>query len=143
LDGESAAAPPEVAENATTYIDAGAEMVGKLKFKDTVRIDGRVEGEIHSTNNVIVGEGATVAANIEADSVVVHGTVEGDIIVKRKITLHKNARVTGEIQTSGIVVEEGARFRGRILIGDDEPESKTATLPKLDEKPAAKATPAA
>ena len=29
--------------------------------------------------------------------------------------------MSGEIHTSGIVVEEGARFRGTIVIGEEEP----------------------
>lgn len=126
-----------------TYIDAGSELVGQLRFRDSVRIDGRVEGEIHADKVVVVGESAVVAAAIHAESVVVHGSVEGDVRVRRKITLHKTARVTGEIQTAGIVVEEGARFRGCILIGDDETaaeraprESATATLPLPDAKDA-------
>ena len=47
--------------------------------------------------------------------------VVGDIRVARRTLLHKSARVEGEIQTAGIVVEEGARFKGCILIGRDEP----------------------
>lgn len=111
----AASAPAE-----TTYIDAGAELVGTFSFREGVRLDGRVEGEIRAAGTVTVGEGATIVASIEADSVVVLGTVEGDMRAKRKIVLHRSARVTGEIHTAGIVVEEGARFRGCILIGSDD-----------------------
>lgn len=104
-----------------TYIDAGCELVGKLSFKETVRIDGRVEGEIEGARSVIVGEAAVIQAGIRAESVEVHGNIEGDISVDRKVTLHKTARVNGEIRTAGIVVEEGARFKGCIVIGEDAP----------------------
>jgi hypothetical protein len=40
----------------TAFIDQGSEFSGKLSFKDTVRIDGRFEGEIKSENTLIVGE---------------------------------------------------------------------------------------
>ena len=114
-----------------TYIDASCELAGQLRFDETVRIDGRVSGEIHAKKSLVVGETASIEADIHAESVIVYGSVEGDICVQRKITLHKTARVSGEIQTVGIVVDEGARLKGRILIGDDAPEAPTAaTTPK-------------
>ena len=86
-----------------------------------MRIDGSVEGAIEASKTVTVGESGRIDAGIKAESVVIHGNVEGDIRVQRKVTLHKTARVSGEIHTSGIVVEEGARFRGTIVIGEDGP----------------------
>ena len=106
-----------------TFIDEGCELVGELRFKNTVRIGGRVEGKIQADKTVIVSDTGTIEARIEAESVVVYGAVEGEIRAKRKITLHKNAKVTGEMQTAGIVVEEGARVRGRITIGEEDTAS--------------------
>ncbi len=109
-----------------TYIDASCELEGQLRFDETVRIDGRVSGEIRAQKSLVVGETAVIEADIHAESVIVYGSVEGDIRVQRKITLHKTARVSGEIQTVGIVVDEGARFKGCILIGDDAPDAPAA-----------------
>lgn len=103
-----------------TYIDEGCEVSGDLRFKETVRIDGRVSGEIRAAKTVIVGESAVIEAGIDAESVVVFGSVDGNIRARRKITLHKSANVKAEIQTSGIVVEEGARFKGCIVIGSED-----------------------
>lgn len=118
----------------TTYIDHGCEMTGTLRFRENVRIDGHIEGEIHAEKIVIVGEEAIVRAQIHAADVVVHGTVEGDIFASGETTLHKSAAVTGELQTGGIVVERGARLKGCILIGNDGDES--ATHPQVDAAPA-------
>jgi cytoskeletal protein CcmA (bactofilin family) len=109
-----------------TYIDASCEFAGQLRFDEPVRIDGRVSGEIHAKKSLVVGETASIEADIHAESMIVSGSVDGDVCVKRKITLLKTARVSGEIQTAGIVVEEGARFKGRILIGDEAPEAPAA-----------------
>ena len=110
------------APNSPTFIDAGCELIGELKFSDDVRIDGSVEGSIDASRTVTVGESGRIDAGLHAESVVIHGQVEGEIRVQRKVTLHKTARVSGEIHTAGIVVEEGARFRGTIMIGEDEPD---------------------
>lgn len=116
LDG---VAPPA----SETYLDAGSVLTGELRFAGNVRLEGRVEGQVHAGQAVIVGEHAEIDASIEADTLEVYGTVVGDIRVARRTVLHKSARVEGEIQTAGIVVEEGARFKGVILIGRDEPRT--------------------
>lgn len=118
-----------------TYLDAGSVLTGELRFAGSVRLDGRVEGQIHAGQTVIVGEHAQVDASIEADSLEVFGTVVGDIRVARRTLLHKSARVEGEIHTAGIVVEEGASFKGCILIGHDgsrpKPAHSAADVPSL------------
>ncbi len=122
--GAEATAASEAAASAPTYIDHGCELIGQLKFRESVRIDGHVEGDICGTKTVIVGQEAIIRARIQAQNVVVHGTVEGDIVAEGEITLHKTASVAGELQTSGIVVERGARLKGCIIIGGD-PDSTT------------------
>jgi len=108
----------------TTYLDEGCELTGTLSFREGVRIDGRVEGEIDCKKTLVVGESGRVNATIRSESVVIHGQVEGDIAARRKITLHKSARVTGDMCTAGIVIEEGARVEGRILIGSEDGGAK-------------------
>jgi len=104
----------------STFLDEGCELSGRLSFRESVRIDGRVEGEIECKKTVVVGEAGRIQAQLSSDSVVVYGEVDGDIHARRKITLHKSARVSGDMSTAGIVIEEGARVEGRILIGAEE-----------------------
>ncbi len=117
----SAARAVEVAtDGPETYLDRGSELVGELRFAEAVRIDGKVAGAIEAEKTVVVGPDAVVEAGIRAEVVEVYGTVQGDIRVRRKVILHERARVAGEIETAGIVVEEGARFKGCILIGVED-----------------------
>lgn len=130
-----------------TFLDSGCELTGELRFGENVRIDGRVGGQIWGEKAVVIGEGAQIDASIEAESLEIYGSVMGDIVVKRQTTLHKTARVEGEIQTAGIVVEEGARFKGCIVIGPDdesigysrspiaEPAKDSASPAKLNTQP--------
>jgi cytoskeletal protein CcmA (bactofilin family) len=105
---------------AATCIDAATELVGKLRCQETIRIDGRLEGELHCEQSVIVGEGARLRAAIHADSIVISGQVEGDVTARRRITLDRTARVVGDLSAPGIVIEEGAKLEGRITIGSEE-----------------------
>ncbi len=102
----------------TAFIDQGSEFSGKLSFKDTVRIDGRFEGEIASENTLIVGESGQVHADIRSEVVIVSGEVRGNIHAKRQVTLHKSARVYGNLNTTGLMVEEGAQLNGQVEMGE-------------------------
>ena len=110
----------------TAFIDQGSEFEGKLSFRDTVRIDGRFQGEITSENTLIVGESGEIDAEIRSKNVVVSGTVHGNILAETKVVLHKSARVEGDIQTPSIVVEEGAVICGKISMGSSSAKSGTA-----------------
>ncbi len=98
----------------TAFIDQGSEFSGKLSFKDTVLIDGRVEGEIASETTLIVGETGHVQANITSETVIISGEVQGDIIASGQVAVHKTGCVLADIQTASLIVEEGAQISGRI-----------------------------
>ncbi len=121
----------------STCIDASTELIGTLRCRETLRVDGRIEGEVHCNKNVIIGEGATVLAAIDASEVTISGEVKGDVTADRKITLGGTARVIGDLCTPGIVIEEGAKLEGRIMIGSDAvPEVKSETQRRIETKPA-------
>jgi len=109
-----------------TCIDASSELEGTLRCRETLRIDGRIKGEIHCEKNVIVGQNASVQATIAAAEVAVAGDVRGDISASRKITLEPTARVIGDLCTPGIVIEEGAKLEGRIMIGAEDKAAQKA-----------------
>jgi len=114
------AAPASRTVGLPTSIDVSSELEGTLRCQETLRIDGRLEGAIECAKTVLVGERARVKASIAADEVRICGTVEGNIAARRKITLERTAVVTGDLSTLGIVIEEGAKLKGRIVIGSDE-----------------------
>jgi cytoskeletal protein CcmA (bactofilin family) len=117
-EGSTAApTPPSNPGALTAFIDQGSEFEGKLTFKDTVRIDGRFQGEISSENTLIVGKTGEVEASICSTNVVVNGTVVGNIQARGQLTLHKTARIDGDVNTPVLVVEEGAIFNGQLTMG--------------------------
>lgn len=90
----------------------GSEFDGKLTFEGTVRIDGSFSGQISTTDTLIVGEGATVAAEITCGTLVVHGEITGNISASVSVELHKPARVKGDVTTPSLMVERGVFFQG-------------------------------
>lgn len=85
---------------------------GYLQFEGTVRIDGVLEGEIHSKNTLIVGDGASINGTINVGRIVCGGSVTGKIIADESIQLVKPSNVKGEIKTPVLLIEEGVIFNG-------------------------------
>jgi cytoskeletal protein CcmA (bactofilin family) len=95
-----------------TFIGKGSEFVGKLTFDGTVRIDGKIDGEIFSRGILIVGPDAEVSAKIQVDTVYLSGLVRGNITAGKKIVMKSPGKLYGNIKTPVLVVEEGVIFEG-------------------------------
>jgi cytoskeletal protein CcmA (bactofilin family) len=112
-------------DNLNAFLGEGTSFKGTLTFEGTVRIDGRLEGEIFTKDTLVVGEGAQVSASIHAGTVVISGTVRGNISAERKIEIHASGRLYGNISTPSLVIEEGVVFEGSCTMGQraaDVPE---------------------
>ncbi len=107
------AAKKAVVGEINTLLGRGSEFEGKLTFEGTVRIDGKLSGEVFSDDTLVVGEGAVVKAEIDVGEIIVQGQVIGNIRAKRSIEIHAPGRVKGDITTPSLQIEKGVIFEGR------------------------------
>ncbi len=98
-------------ENITLFAK-DVQFKGVLNFDGTVRIDGRVEGEIHTTGTLIVGESAIIKGLVSAGVLMNSGKINGKIIATEKIHILKPGVLVGDIKTPLIAIEEGSHFHG-------------------------------
>lgn len=106
-------ARPEAVGEINTLLGRGSEFEGKLTFEGTVRIDGKLSGEIFSDDVLVVGEGAEVHAEIDIGEIIIQGTVVGNIRAKRAVEIHAPGRVRGDITTPSLQIDKGVIFEGR------------------------------
>lgn len=104
--------PGSSAQPVTTLLGKGSEFEGKLSFEGTVRVDGKLTGEIFTDDVLIVGEGAEVNAEITVGSIIIQGTVHGNITAKRSVEIHSPGRVKGNLNTPSLLIEKGVFFDG-------------------------------
>jgi cytoskeletal protein CcmA (bactofilin family) len=97
----------------TTLLGRGSEFEGKLSFEGTVRVDGKLSGEIFTDDVLIIGEGAEVNAEINVGSIIIEGTVHGNIHAKRSVEIHTPGHVRGNIATPSLTIEKGVVFDGQ------------------------------
>src|SRR5215471_7568073 len=110
----SAPTPPTdpASTEVTTLLGRGSEFEGKLSFEGTVRVDGKLSGEIFTDDVLIIGEGAEVNAEINVGAIVIEGTVHGNIQAKRSVEIRTPGRVRGNIATPSLFIEKGVIFDG-------------------------------
>lgn len=109
--------------NLNAFLGEGTSFKGTLTFEGTVRIDGRLEGEIFTKDTLVIGEGAQVSAAIHAGIVVISGTVHGNITAERKTDIHASGRLYGNISTPSLIIEEGVIFEGTCAMGSGNEQS--------------------
>ena len=90
----------------------GTKFKGTLTFEGTVRIDGRLEGEIHTKGTVIIGEPAIIEGDVNADIVISGGRVTGNIVASKKVELLAPGSLIGTVKTPLLSLEEGVTFSG-------------------------------
>jgi cytoskeletal protein CcmA (bactofilin family) len=100
-------------EEIIAFLGKGTEFKGVITYEGTIRIDGKVEGEIVTKGTLIVGETAVVNAEINAGIVVSGGKITGNIRAHEKVQLLATAVQTGTITTPILVIEEGVTFNGK------------------------------
>lgn len=98
---------------------------GYLQFEGTVRIDGVLEGEIHSNNTLIVGDGAVITGTVNVGRIVCGGTVNGKVIAQESIQFVKPSNIKGEIKTPVLMIEEGVIFNGQCEMATGMSKEKT------------------
>ena len=76
-------------------ISSSITIVGKISGKGTVRISGRIEGELHAST-VLIDDGAQVEGDIVAEELIIGGRVKGTIHANR-VKLNGSAIVEGDI----------------------------------------------
>jgi cytoskeletal protein CcmA (bactofilin family) len=116
-----------------TMLGPNTSFQGDIRSSGGVRIDGDFGGTIEIAGNLIVGENATVVAEIAAHNVQVQGTVQGCVTAKR-LEILDTGKLWGDIVVDSFVLDDGGFYRGRSQMeGDTPPALLEAPQPSSSE----------
>lgn len=111
---------PTAAEKCPSVVSSGSEWQGTLKVDGSVRIEGRLSGEVDAKDTVHVMAGAELEARVRAAFVVIAGGFDGQIICSERVELMPTSRTRGEVETKSLTVHEGAYIDGKIHMTTEE-----------------------
>ena len=104
----------EGAGDISAFVGKGVEFKGTISYSGTVRIDGYLDGEIHTDGVLLIGEEAVIQAKITAGTVVCKGKITGDVIAKECVKLRAPAVLNGSVKTPVLSMEDGVLFNGAL-----------------------------
>ena len=107
-----ASGDPETQDQVIAFVGVGMAFKGVIRYSGTVRIDGRMEGEIHTDGVLLVGKDAVITAQISSRMVVSRGKIAGDITATEKVRLIAPATLNGSVNAPLLSMEEGVLFTG-------------------------------
>jgi cytoskeletal protein CcmA (bactofilin family) len=121
-----------------SVIAAGLRIVGDIKSRSDILVEGRVEGNLQA-RGLTIAEGARVDGSVMARTAQIHGTLTGDIGAGT-VVIGKTAEISGAVLYHSLSVEPGARLevhfqnlKGRAPISDTaSPGSAAAAADSAD-----------
>ena len=99
-------------------IGVGTSIEGKIRSQGSIRIDGKIVGEIAASENMAVGNTGDIEGNISGRNITVGGKVRGNIYAAEKLVFEGKAIVRGDVRASKLVIDEGASFDGNCKMVD-------------------------
>lgn len=115
------------------FVGEGSEIEGKYTFTGagTFVMNCKFQGEISTTDALVLGEKAVVNATIRAKSVVIWGEMVGTVQARERVELRGAARVFGDLEAPVVVLEEGVLFEGRCRTAQSRPDEEAVRDPSV------------
>lgn len=111
-------------------VAAGTIFEGKLRTPGSIRVDGRIVGEITAAQSISVGGTGEIDGNMTAKNVTIGGKTRGTVLAQEKLEFESKAIVQGDIRAAKLVINEGALFDGKCIMSEQKPMP-----PAMEQKP--------
>jgi len=99
--------------NVDTIIGINVILKGNLRNKGSIQINGTVEGEVKSDENINIGETAKIKGPVVAKTIEISGEVKGIIEATEKLEINPTGKITGDISAKSLIIKQGAVFVGK------------------------------
>jgi len=96
-------------------------IAGDLHASGVIRIEGRVIGNVHAADQVLLCEGGIVEGDVVCREAVIGGRVHGSIQGEERVELQATAVVHGDIVTRRLMIQEGSAVNGSVKMESVDP----------------------
>ncbi len=96
------------------YLAPGLSVRGRLSGAGDLTIDGRLEGELDVSGEVIVGERGVIVAPVRAGAVVVAGDLKGEVHARGAVAVRDGGRILGDVRAQRVSIDDGGALHGGV-----------------------------
>jgi len=102
-----------------TIIGKGSSMEGVIRVENSLRVDGRIKGNVTASDSLVIGKEGEIEGEIIAKNAIIGGKVRGRISASGKVVLESKAVFQGELKTARLMIDDGAVFDGQCSMQQD------------------------
>lgn len=118
------------ASGSASLIGAGTSLKGDISSNGDIRIDGKLDGNIHCTAKVVIGANGVVTGDVNGQLADIMGKVTGSIKVKDLLQLKGGSVITGNLQAAKLQIEPTANFNGECHMAQNVANMPNAKIEK-------------
>lgn len=120
--------------NVDTIIGINVTIKGNIYNKGSIQVNGFIEGEVKSDENIIIGDTARVKGPVIAKKIEISGEVRGLIEASDKLELNPTGKAYGDVNAKTLIIKEGATFVGKSIMPAETSGQPADTESKEEEK---------
>jgi len=118
-----------------SLIGEGTTIEGNVIFSGGLRVDGRVKGNVQTSDDqpstLVLSERARIEGEIRVSHAVVNGTVVGPVFAAEYVELQAKSNVTGDVHYRTLEIQLGAVVQGRLVHQQESPAPKAMAVKPL------------
>lgn len=99
-----------------SLIGEDTRLEGTVRFRDGLRIDGEVVGDVLAEPDaktiLVISEKAKVVGRVQAAHVIINGRVEGPVESAQLLELQPKAVIHGDVRYAALEMHQGATIEG-------------------------------
>jgi cytoskeletal protein CcmA (bactofilin family) len=115
-----------------SLIGDGTTVEGNVIFSGGLRIDGRVKGNVMTSDDqpstLVLSERARVEGEIRVSHAVINGTVVGPVFGSEYVELQPKCNVTGDVHYRTLEIQLGGVVQGRLVHQDEAQAPKVLAV---------------
>jgi cytoskeletal protein CcmA (bactofilin family) len=102
-------------EKLESFIGSETLFKGEIKTKGTLRLDGKVQGNVEA-DWCVLSDKAHLKGNVTANGIIVGGHIEGNLTAKETVEVKQKGKVVGDISAGRLMVAEGGFVDGKVTM---------------------------
>ena len=118
-----------------SLIGEGTIIEGNVIFSGGLRVDGRVKGNVQTSDDqpstLVLSERARIEGEIRVSHAVVNGTVVGPVFAAEYVELQAKSNVTGDVHYRTLEIQLGAVVQGRLVHQQESSAPKAMAVKPL------------
>ncbi len=99
-------------------IGSGTTVEGKIRCQGSMRVDGKIVGDVSIGESIAVGVSGEIEGNVTSKNATIGGKIRGSIIAAEKIVFEEKSVVKGDVRAARLVIDEGCVFDGKVAMSD-------------------------